>query len=74
MSYNQINSQIITDEDRLKSGLEKFYTDILLPEFLGYIRQYGTENNDDYSVLIQKFKQQVPVHNLFSGFLDLYAN
>ena len=67
------NSQIIFDEDRLRTGVEEFYTNILLPEFFGYIRQYGEENNNDYSTLIKQFKGQIPVHNLFSGFLSLYA-
>jgi capsule synthesis protein PGA_cap len=72
-AHLEINTQIISDEDRLKSGLEVFYTNILLPEFFGFIRRHGEENNNDYSALIKQFKGQVPLHNLFSGFLSLYA-
>jgi len=73
LTHLERNSQIISDEERLKQGIETFYTNILLPEFFTYVRRYGEENNNDYSALIKQFKGQAPVHNLFSGFLTLYA-
>jgi poly-gamma-glutamate synthesis protein (capsule biosynthesis protein) len=67
------NSLIISDEDKLREGLEKFYTNILLPEFLGFITNYGNDNKKDFSKLIERFKGQKPVHNLFADFLAIYG-
>ena len=68
------NSEIICDEKNLHNELEKFYTNILFPEFFGYIRSYGNEHDNDFSALIEQFKGQKPVHNLFADFLDVYVH
>jgi Bacterial capsule synthesis protein PGA_cap len=73
LTHLKINTSIISDKYLLKSGIERFYTNILLPEFFGFIRRYGDEHNDDYSELIEKFKHKTSLHNIFSGFLALYA-
>jgi len=70
----RITSEIICDEKKLHNELEKFYTNILLPEFFGYIRSYGNQHDNDFSALIEQFKGQKPVHNVFADFLDVYGN
>jgi hypothetical protein len=67
------NSEIICDEQRHRNEMEKFYTNILFPEFFGWIRAYGNQNNGDFSALIEQFKGQIPVHNLFADFLAVYG-
>jgi Bacterial capsule synthesis protein PGA_cap len=67
------NSEIIYDDEKIRKGLEDFYTNILFPEFFGYISKYGNENNNDFSTLIEQFKSQTPVHNLFADFLAIYG-
>ena len=67
------NSEVIQDEEKIHKGLEEFYTNILFPEFFGYIRKYGNEHENDFSELIEQFKGQKPVYNVFSDFLAIYA-
>ncbi|MFA7185625.1 MAG: CapA family protein [Victivallales bacterium] len=67
------NSEIIHDEERLRQGLENFYANILFPEFFGFITNYGNEHNKDFSALIEQFKGQKPVHNVFADFLAIYG-
>ncbi len=66
------NSEVINDENKLRKGLEDFYTNILFPEFFSYITDYGNEKGKDFSMLIEQFKGQKPVHNLFADFLAIY--
>lgn len=67
------NSEIINDKEKLRKGLEEFYTNILFPEFFGFITNYGNENKKDFSKLIEQFKGQKPAHNLFADFLAIYG-
>jgi gamma-polyglutamate biosynthesis protein CapA len=67
------NSEIICDKEKIQKGLDDFYTNILFPEFFGWISDYGKENNNDFSALIEQFKREKPVHNVFADFLAIYA-
>ena len=53
--------------------MDKLFTNILLPEFFGFLQRYGNEKNGDFSELIQRFKKQVTVHKLFADFLSVYG-
>ena len=65
------NSAIIDDDALMKMEIEKFFSSILLPEFLGFIQRYSNEKNGDFSELIETFKNQIPVHNLFTDFVEI---
>ncbi len=67
------NCDIIADDTLLKNEIDKFFTNILLPEFFGYLQHYGNENKGDFSEMIQRFKTQVTVHKLFADFLSIYS-
>lgn len=67
------NSEIICDKEKIQKGLDDFYTNILFPEFFGWISDYGKENNNDFSALIEQFKREKPVHNVFADFLAIYG-
>ena len=67
------NSEIIQDEEKIYKGLEEFYTNILFPEFFGFITKYGNQHKNDFSRLIEQFKGQKPLHNVFADFLAIYG-
>jgi len=67
------NSEVIYDKKKIRKGLEEFYTNILFPEFFGYITNYANDNNKDFSKMIEQFKGQKPVHNLLADFLEIYG-
>ena len=73
LAHLKSNGEIIADETLLKNEMDKFFTNILLPEFFGFLQRYGNEKNGDFSELIQRFKKQVTVHKLFADFLSVYG-
>ncbi|MFA6104256.1 MAG: CapA family protein [Victivallaceae bacterium] len=73
LDHLKANCEIIADDALLKNEMDKFFTNILLPEFFGYLQRYGNENKGDFSEMIQRFKKQVTVHKLFSDFLSIYS-
>jgi poly-gamma-glutamate synthesis protein (capsule biosynthesis protein) len=66
-------TELIDSETKFREATNHFYTNILLPEFLGFIRNYGNQYNNDFSALIEQFKGQKPVHNVFADFLTVYG-
>ncbi len=53
---------------------DSFASNVLFPEFFGFLRNYGNRNNGDFSALIAKFRKQVTVHKLFADFLEIYGD
>ena len=74
LDHLKANCEIIADDALLKNEMDIFFTNILLPEFFGYLQHYGNENKGDFSEMIKRFKKQVTVHKLFADFLSLYSN
>jgi poly-gamma-glutamate synthesis protein (capsule biosynthesis protein) len=66
-------SEIIPCDFLMQDAANEFYTNILLPEFFGFLQQYGNRHGGDFSALIERFRTQVTVHKLFEDFLMLFA-
>ncbi|MFA7230925.1 MAG: CapA family protein [Victivallaceae bacterium] len=74
LAHLKKNSEIISNGALLKQEMDKFVSNILMPEFFGFLQRHGDQNNGNFSELITKFKKQVTVHKLFADFLELYSD
>ncbi len=66
-------SEILHDDSRLQHAMDEFFTNILMPEFFGFLQNYGNRHDGDFSGLIDKFKNQITVHKLFEDFVSTYS-
>ncbi|MCK5844455.1 MAG: CapA family protein, partial [Victivallales bacterium] len=68
------DSEIVKNDDLMRTEIKKFFSDIHLPEYYGFIQRYGNDHDSDFSEMIERNSIQTPIRNLFRDYAEILAD